>query len=222
MVGPETPGAAFLSRFERELFIPRNARGETNEAALDFADEVANAFSRYPCFVGVTLRGSNIRGYSTPDSDIDVNIWYDSKDPAYTVDDLDLMFGKLNTMKRNKKLDVHIRWCDMRGESGDVADLVGSQRPYAALCELTFGPRIEEYRTKLAGNLKRLDPERRSEALRRILIDLLYYETTRVPDMKDRIPEFRNLSAGELERIMNKRKTMWEARIREVFEIPKP
>ena len=216
MVDPERAGRSFLKRFDEELFIPRNVYGELNDDVLSFSDDIVHRFSKHKFFVGVTLRGSQIRGYSLPDSDADIRILYDSSDPSYSVEKLDSIFDEIQT--KPKKVSVKLFWCDMGGPD---AGLSGEHLGYNALCELSFGSRVEEYRKRFSESLKALSKEKRTQVLQEILLDLLYYETSRIPVLKERIPEFAALSQMQVSAIMQKRKTMWEERIREVFELHK-
>ena len=71
-----------------------------------------------------------------------------------------------------------VKWLDMISpEEGPEV----SQALYMALCELTFGPHIGEYRERLGKSLKALPAEQRAEVLRPLLLELLCYETSRIP-----------------------------------------
>lgn len=88
MISPES--------FEKKLYIPRDAEGEPNREELKKIREIENILKNHPAFVGLAPFGSIIKGYSKGDSDIDINIIYDSsKTPSLTRTDIFLQFKGL-------------------------------------------------------------------------------------------------------------------------------
>lgn len=57
----------------------RTIEGRPNSKVIDYIREAERQFLPYPEFVGLALRGSLIRGYSTEDSDADLIVLGDSK-----------------------------------------------------------------------------------------------------------------------------------------------
>lgn len=67
-----------IESLERKLFVLRHIDGSQNNKAINRIREIEARFSSNPEFVGLGLRGSTVRGYSTKSSDVDLVILWDS------------------------------------------------------------------------------------------------------------------------------------------------
>lgn len=61
-----------------KLFDVRTFEGTVNHSAISDIREIERSLNCYPPFIGIAVRGSTTRGYSTDSSDLDLVLLYDS------------------------------------------------------------------------------------------------------------------------------------------------
>ncbi len=73
-----------LEKLHSKIIVPETLEGDSNNesvlVARYFSEELQK---RLPYVVGVIMQGSRFKGYSTPDSDLDLSILYDSEGLEY-------------------------------------------------------------------------------------------------------------------------------------------
>ena len=71
---------------KEKLFDFRTVEGQVNCGAISDIREIERKLGCFPPFVGLAVRGSTTRGYSTEFSDLDLVLLYDSSISSHTVD----------------------------------------------------------------------------------------------------------------------------------------
>lgn len=167
---PRTPrGQDYKKHFpekrEDQLFIPRNLEGEPNWEIFDTADALEGLLSKYPWFIGLTIYGSKMLGYSNKDSDLDIGVFYDSKEIKLGNLLQDIGMSK-NNLPAISKINVDIKTYDLARNR--MADLIKGQDglgylTFSLFCGPVKGPRVKEYRDALKVEVENLSEQKRKQ-----------------------------------------------------------
>lgn len=146
--------------FEKKLYSFRDIKGEPNKGISKFIKKFNNEFSENPAHIGIVLRGSRVKGYSTEISDFDLVVLYDS---SKLKDKTEKLYF-LDTLKEHGIAPMHLDVNPelIRADSSLPVDSMGFgaivQR-IAALTELSSGMKIKEYRDVIKRELEKLTVE---------------------------------------------------------------
>jgi len=224
-------------RLETKLFIPRDVDGEpiAEEIAKirEIEKELANDPDFSKAFVGLASFGSLLSGYSndSKESDIDLFVLYDSKKtelrkfeerkeapPSGEIKDVTLATCDINPENILAGLRGWLDQCHIDKERKIVrAPVKGEPRTIIALTAMTrvvTGNKINEYRKAISEVLKELPADEVDEVREAIIENLAYSDSYNLAKRKERMPELTETDHLE---ILEKRKEMWRARVKNVW-----
>lgn len=212
--------------FERKLFIPRDVEGMPNKEELESARYFERALAPYKEFVGLSLLGSIIAGYSAEGSDIDIHILWDASENPSSISAL---LKKAYELRRELKeirgeevqydftfLNINAFQHDLElgKQKGDFDSFVG--RALVDLSRLAIGGKIELYRKKFVEAIHHLSQEDQREIFKAIIERLVDADKVRLGKRRERVPE---LSEAEHEKVLEMRQKMWEKRVKKIWGI---
>jgi len=159
--------------FEEKLYDVQNIKGERNMELSQLVKELNKAFSRHPAHIGIILRGSKVKGYSTETSDFDMVVLYDSS----KVEDKTEKLYFLDKSKEHGILPMHLN-INLKYLKKDFELAVDSEgfgaviQRIAALTELATGKKVKEYRNAIREEWNELTDNEAAQVKERTL-DLL-------------------------------------------------
>jgi predicted nucleotidyltransferase len=216
-------------RLTKKLYDPRDVEGSQDVETFEAVRMLEKALSEYPEFIGLDPFGSTMKGYSTPDSDIDIEILIDVGvddivDNIRTVtritSEIEVKARSVaNSLKGELHKDIHtsifivnknenskrIQY-ELAGDEDDAL-IVGN------LFRIVRGPKIQEYRKSAIENMLRLNVSAQQRAITRMATALNEKESRNLYKAEDR--SGKTLDALN---ISQQRISMWEKRIRSFIE----
>ncbi|MEN9561193.1 MAG: hypothetical protein RIQ56_466 [Candidatus Parcubacteria bacterium] len=246
---PRIPrGRAYRERFRDlasdKIAIARDEKGAPLWDIFETAKEIEGEFLNFKSFVGVSLRGSKMRGYAKRSwilpSDVDMIVVYDPltapeegiqiKEKA---DQLTTALSRRFTKIGGPPLSLSTQILPS-GNSYQLLSFIEPQegqvitdqqrdfarsgsvvRGMATMCEHMRGPKVELYRKKIREALQQLAPARRKMMVERLISIQLIYEQERLKKMRERIPEA--FPPGQDLEYFYARELLWRARITKMF-----
>ncbi len=219
--GDEYRQRALKSR-EGKLYNPRNIEGEPNWEMFEVAKRLESALGKYSWFIGLTLYGSKMMGYSNEKSDTDIGIFYDSDEtpPGQVLKDIAKERADLGLDEARSGFDTllshEMKIYDLslgrmkyliRGEDG-----LGYMT-FSLFCGPAIGQRVQEYRKMLGEEIKKLPDEKRKQFIRELggmlsSLDRASYSTRE----KRKLPV-----SSQFPEIVKPRLDLWERRALKVL-----
>lgn len=215
-----------LESFEKKLIIPRDIEGNINERELRAIDQIAEELKNEKSIVGIMPFGSSILGYKKPDSDLDIEVLYDTYlVPEENSGNDDLSKERLEKVcegikaeiLKNKGLEVNFSFIDLRFNRM-IEDIKGGywkdhSLSIAWLCRFGRGPKIEEYRKQLSGYFEKLAEDRKVDVAHFVAVTIMACEEPSLLHLCERVPEY----ASKEKELAEERTKMWEERVKKLF-----
>ena len=216
----------FSGLLKNKLTIAQNKDGELSLDAYKAAEMMNNALSYKANFIGVMPHGSRLRGYSKPDSDIDLVVLSENLPSGHPssnfhnlVDRMAEAVGSEMHIKIHPDTEivnpgvVHDPEFQRRLITGQPYDL----RNFAYLCsQNVIGPKIEDYRKRLRQKMKELPKKDIPFLIEAIANSVVDGEMKRMDRVVERIPDLPSTQALS---VRVARKDLWREQIRRALEL---
>ncbi len=170
-----------------KLFNFRTFNGEVNKKALDKIRNVEKRLQCFPSFVGIAVRGSTTRGYSTEFSDLDLVLLYDSSVCSTGTDDAGHSFSFMLMVSEHGFSDS-IGSVEMKKK--DISpQRLAAEVPIipADIFRVVTGTKIANYRKLYSEYLSTLTAEQRSMHLDSLARELMVDDSLGWKKMAERI-----------------------------------
>lgn len=207
---------------ENKLFILRDIGGRPNKEAIQTVREIEQRLSSNPEFIGLALRGSIIRGYSTKTSDVDLTILWDSS----------LSSDYFSTLRKFQNIAEEKSMNSTREPRGEfkVRDINPSiisgvskshldERALANIFRLVTGKKIEAYRQYWIESLQKIPKKDREKILNGTAYELAYDDLLGWDKMVERISGIKRPPV-KLENLAFRRR-LWQEQIEKIPGVPK-
>lgn len=212
MSSPESYRARYPESAKKKLFNPRDIEGSPNIEIFENSQLISKGLSKYPEFVGLTLHGSRLKGYSTPESDTDVSLWVHTK---MTHDAEDVMLKDFQEITKSlpnygegpvqilyinpEKMKILVENA-AGGSGGQLRDfLIGP----------SIGPHIEEYKQILKQEFQNLNGDQQEVFLNTLADDMIGYEELKEKTVKARVQD----TEDKFDEILSARRELWKKHI---------
>lgn len=206
--------------FEKKLYIPRDVEGNPNKEDLAFLHFLQERLSKKKGFVGIALFGSVVSGYSIEESDIDIYMLYDDPEGFGGKIVLDLRKNIQDAMKEqsrtfhllchNINFDFLMHYIETDVESPQLVTELG------VMSRLVLGKKIDAYRERFVAEIQKLSSEQRDILRNAIIENLANKDDLSLRKRVERLPD---LSGSEHQDILQRRKEMWEKRVRNILNL---
>ncbi|TSC95072.1 MAG: hypothetical protein CEN87_84 [Parcubacteria group bacterium Licking1014_1] len=216
---------SFKQESEQKLYIIRDIEGQPNREELEIVREIEKKLSKHPSFIGLALFGSVISGVSTESSDIDLYVLCDESKFKDEKDYLDFTKTLKNTSieqseRSNKKIQAILEIVTIEGIIAEIKRYFEGYINYfpetilADMSRLTTGKKIGKYRKAISEELHKLPVKNQREAGEKITESIVRRDILSLGKRMERIPE---LSKQEHREVLEKRKEMWQKRVKKVW-----
>ena len=208
---------------KRNLFLTDVIKNEKHEECNEISKELNKRFSQYSWFYGLSLMGSNLRGYGTKSSDVDFKIFYDSSE---------MSMSRLAMIVKQHIKEVE----ELFGfESGHISvpyfvgfnhDLINKglhdtegRDQFKALLTLKdlsgpiVGDKVVEVRRKIKNILSQLQVERKREILDRVVDYAVQEEELGEKKLMQRL----GMGNDEMGEFWEVRRNLWETHINDLW-----
>lgn len=226
-------------RMETKLYVVRDVDGEPNREEIEIVRELEKELSKHPAFIGVSLFGSAISGYSTNQEefnsefgtidkpDLDLYVLYDLKKFSEDQDVSDfyslvkeIIFDIVR--KHHKEIDVKKMGINRKEIIEGIRLLPTQERntsteiDLAVMSRVISGETINEIREEVKVELRNLSVLSRTLILKKIVDNLVERDILSLKKRKKRMPK---LSEEQHREILEKRKKMWRKRVQKIWGI---
>lgn len=219
--------------FEKNLYIPRDAKGEQNREEIELIRDLEEQLKENPSFVGIAPFGSTMEGYNTKESDIDLCVLCDGPvmesdvcddKQAQKREQLFELFEQIKDWKQKmaekdvsvltRNINISASIHDLRRgvERGNPGEFVAST--LADMTRVVTGKKIANYRSAVKKEIDAFEEEKKETIFGQIVESLIRREDLSISKRKERMPE---LSEQDHERIMEVRKKMWQKRVEKIW-----
>ncbi|MFA6189984.1 MAG: nucleotidyltransferase domain-containing protein [Candidatus Staskawiczbacteria bacterium] len=216
-------------RMETKLYLARDIDGEPNSEELQAIRQLEQELSSREDFIGIAPYGSVVAGYNTDNSDLDLIILYDNSQESrgkipkieYGLKQICEMIGKANNIEISPDLvgiDLEAVLSDIkRSFSGDKMNIF-PRRALISLSRLAIGNKVDDYRRIIAEELHKLTKDQQEEVIADLVYALHFIDSA--SGLK-RSSKMRRMWIHEHDEIIEKRKELWERRVRKIWGIEK-
>jgi len=188
-----------------KLFDATDIEGGKNKLVFEVAEKVNKELSKFPEFIGVFPFGSQTKGYSNAESDIDAYVLYEK-----WTDEIDDVLRATENEYKEKNIAVH--FIETTYGKKEIEKIWDDNRSLLAGSSVIFrpgkGPKIEQYRTALKTELNQLPDKKKNARIEEIIALLMYNDEASLPKMKERMAEF------DKEEWLKQRREMWEKKVK--------
>lgn len=159
---------AHLGTPEPKLYNLRTLEGLANKKAITAIREIEEKLGSNKEFVGLALNGSLGMGYSTPDSDVDLTVLYDSSlsdgglsthrnlQKKYEL----IGYDTLRDPEISKRQEVDLTACDVNPQ------VLADTNDWHIIFKLTTGRKIDQYRKYWTDYLQGLSEQDREQTIK--------------------------------------------------------
>ncbi|HEU0050748.1 MAG TPA: hypothetical protein VFQ60_01690 [Patescibacteria group bacterium] len=206
-------------QLSQKLFLLKEISGSLNLESIDIKRELEARFKPYSWFIGLALMGSNIRGYNTKTSDLDLKIFYDGSkisntELARVVKQNTRAIEEAHKFHADKIsipyfVDVNFSTLEKGIRNPSGRENFKALLVLKDLSGLATGEKIKEIRKKIKDIISRLSDQQRQTLGERIVEYAIKEEMLGEEKLMQRL----KMSEQDMESFWKKRKSLWERRV---------
>ncbi|MCX6752537.1 MAG: nucleotidyltransferase domain-containing protein [Candidatus Nomurabacteria bacterium] len=212
--------------FEKKLFIFRDTEGHESKRELRVIDRINDELCKEKSFVGIVPFGSTVLGYREGNSDLDIQVMYDSllndgEDEEQVLERIKRVCDKLKTEIKNEyNLEVSFQDTPLDFSFNEMLSELkegkyfSNSRHIAWLLRLGKGPKIEYYRKQIAECFRGLPEKNISEITNWIVDSIMSFEELSIKNMCERLTKYK----GKEVVLIESRKKLWEKRVKDILK----
>ncbi|MGA2418173.1 MAG: nucleotidyltransferase domain-containing protein [Candidatus Staskawiczbacteria bacterium] len=209
-----TPEEKTRERMETKLFLARDIEGEPNKEDLEKIRELEDALKKFNSFIGIGIFGSTMSGYENENSDLDIDIFYDSS--LQTASEKEKFKDLCEELA--KKFNIHVLRVDLNIYSTDAKNYKSEalMTKLFRMSRMVTGQKVGKYRSLFSERIRRFSEDEQKYITDKLMEILLSLDEASLEKREERLP---GITTEEHEEILNERKEMWRKRVKKIWGI---
>ena len=203
---------------DEKLYVPRSFEGEKSEKFFEVLRFIEDELTAYPWFIGIAPYGSQTKGYSNEESDIDLYVFCDN---TFTTSDSDIVAALRKNVKEKYHIELHLH-TDTKDEKFIKHAFNEPGLAYAAgnivkmFSGLAIGPGIEILRKDISEAFQSASAQTRQEILDETLKKIWGQESESAQKITERLTH----DSHATQEIIEKRMQLWKKRLENLWGYP--
>jgi predicted nucleotidyltransferase len=207
----------FLNHFSKKLYHATDIEGRKNTEVIKTLRELQTELEKFPEFVGLSLYGSTMKGYSEEESDIDFAILYDERKSDSPINLLKAacdFIGKNNKIKLSPfPIGLNTELIKKLLASPERSNIFEGIQRAKMIFYNTIGNRAKAYRSEIVKIIESFNPQIKEMLIKELIMHLQAIEET----TRSKLNERAGFDQATLDTAIRARKQLWEKRVRKFF-----